>query len=143
MKPETNLFLRSLIGVKKSSLRRQIDEALDTPGFSKEDGNQLVAALKEISKCNDALTALRKESREQQPATPPLSQEVIEATRTALRNNLASMERSAHCLMGILALPYAHPGVVKDLADAQRLRDLAHRALDEFNAVYPEKSEKK
>lgn len=73
---------------------------------------------------------------------PSLTPEVIKATRTALRNNLASAERSVHCLMGIMALPYTHPGVVKDLTDAQRLRDLARRALDEFNAVYPEEVRK-
>lgn len=73
---------------------------------------------------------------------PSLSPEVINVTRTALRNNLASMEKSVRCLMGTMVLPYTHPNVSKELTDARRLCDLARRALDEFNAAYPEEVRK-
>lgn len=131
MKPETNLFLRSLIGVKKSSLRRQIDEALDTPGFSKEDGNQLVAALNEISKCNDALTALRKESREQHPATPPLSPETVRIIRRSLKVHLDAVESSFMAFAPLFRDEEAKARAESDVIAARR-------ALNEFNAAYPE-----
>lgn len=131
MKPETNLFLRSLVGREKSRLKQQINEILNTPGFSVEGGNQLVAALNERSKCNDALTALREESREQHPATPHFSPETVRIIRRSLKVHRVAVESSF-----MMFSPLFRDEEAKARAESDVIA--ARRALDELNAVYPE-----
>lgn len=98
-----------------------------------------------VGQMTELLKSLTPDDRPKCPKAvfqPSLSPEVINATRTALRNNLASAEKTVRGLMGIMVLPYTHPSVRKELTDARCLCDLARRALNEFNEAYPEKEEK-
>lgn len=159
MKPETNLFLRSLIGKEKARLIAEKTRIVSancsqSPASLRlppEDVAKIIQIDRDAKELNDALSELKEEAKKQNHSgksptvmlveefrTPSLSPEVINATRTALRNNLASAKKTVRGLMGIMVLPYTHPGVSKELTDARCLCDLAHRALEEFNAVYPE-----
>lgn len=142
MKPETNLFLRSLVGREKSRLKQQIDEILNTPGFSAEGGNQLVAALTERSKCNDALTALREESREQYPATPPLSDDTANRIRKALGLYVDTLRKAAASVGELLQLLPDDKKLIQARFDAFRLIEQARQDLNEFNAAFPEEVRK-
>lgn len=152
MKPETNLFLRSLIGKEKARLIAEKSRIVSancsqSPASLRlppEDVDKIIQIDRDAKELNSALSELKKEAKKQDnpSTTPHFSPEIIEETRTALRNNLASAEKSVRALMGIMVLPFTHPSVSKDLTDARRLYDLARRALDEFNAVYPEEARK-
>lgn len=120
MKTETNLYLRSLIGEKKSALREAHDE--------------------ELRKLNDALTALRSEESKKQP--PALSEKTVEAIRQLLEISLdcanEMSERATH-IMPLLPFGEAQDNII--LAAKAKI-EKATTALNEFNAAYPAKKSK-
>lgn len=169
MKPETNLFLRSLIGKEKARLIAEKSRIVSancsqSPASLRlppEDVDKIIQIDRDAKELNSALSELKEEAKKQDnlgkkapfivrddfpippsESTPHFSPEIIEEMRSALRNNLASAERSVRCLMGIMVLPCTHPSVSKELTDARRLCALARRALDEFDAAYPEEARK-
>lgn len=126
MKTETNLYLRSLCGEKKSALREAHDE--------------------ELRKLNDALTALRSEEPQKQPCStvPPLSEKTVETIRHLLEIYL----RSANEMLGQIKciLSFAPVGKEKErdeiIQKANTKVSEATTALNEFNAAYPAKKSK-
>ena len=121
MKTETNLYLRSLCGEKKSALREAHDE--------------------ELRKLNDALTALRSEESQKQQI-PALSEKTVEAIRQLLEISLdcanQMSERATH-IMPLLPFGEAQDNII--LAAKVKI-DKATAALNEFNAAYPAKKSK-
>ena len=121
MKTEANLYLRSLVGEKKSALREAYDE--------------------ELRKLNDALTALRTE--EPQKQTPALSEETVEFIRQLLKISLdCTREMSDRVKKITPLLPF---GEAQDnlILAAKVKEDKATTALNEFNAAYPKKPKSK
>ncbi len=121
MKTETNLYLRSLCGEKKSALREAHDE--------------------ELRKLNDAITALRTD--ESQKQTPALSEETVESIRRLLKIDLDcvnEMSAKAKCMAPLIPSGEAQDNFI--LA-AKVKTDVATKALKEFNAAYPEKPKSK
>lgn len=122
MKTETNLYLRSLCGEKKSALREAHDE--------------------ELRKLNDALTALRTEESKKQP-TPALSEKTVEFIRQLLKISLdCTREMSDRVKKITPLLPF---GEAQDnlILAAKVKEDTATTALNEFNTAYPKKPESK
>jgi len=121
MKTETNLYLRSLCGEKKSALREAHDE--------------------ELRNLNDALTALRSEESQKQP--PALSEKTVDAIRQLLKISLdCTREMSDRVKKITPLLPF---GEAQDnlILAAKVKEDKATTALNEFNAAYPKKPESK
>lgn len=121
MKTETNIYLRSLCGEKKSALREAHDE--------------------ELRKLNDALTALRTEESKKQP--PALSEDTVDAIRHLLEINLESANEMSDRVAHITSLLSFHEGQSSILLSAQARVCEATTALNEFNAAYPKKPESK
>ena len=121
MKTETNLYLRSLCGEKKSALREAHDE--------------------ELRKLNDALTALRTEETQKQPCStvPPLSEKTVEAIRQLLEIDLECANEASDKVNKFL--PLLPSGKDRDsiVLKAQTAVANATTALREFNAAYPVK----
>lgn len=122
MKTETNLYLRSLCGEKKSALREAHDE--------------------ELRKLNDALTALRSEESQKQQI-PALSEKTVELTRHLLEIRLKSANKMSDDVKYFL--PFVPVGEERDkiVLDVKTKVDEATTALNEFNAAYPKKPESK
>ena len=122
MKTETNLYLRSLCGEKKSALREAHDE--------------------ELRKLNDALTALRSEESQKQQI-PALSEKTVDAIRHLLEINLGSANEMLGQIKCILS--FAPVGKERDeiILKANTKVSEATTALNEFNAAYPKKPESK
>lgn len=122
MKTETNLYLRSLCGEKKSALREAHDE--------------------ELRKLNDALTALRTEESQKQP--PALSEKTVDAIRNLLDIHLNSANEMLGQIKCILS--FAPVGKEKErdeiIQKANTKVSEATTALNEFNAAYPAKKSK-
>lgn len=122
MKTETNLYLRSLCGEKKSALREAYDE--------------------ELRKLNDALTALRSEESQKQQI-PALSEKTVDAIRHLLEINLNSANEMLGQIKCILS--FAPVGKERDeiIPKANTKVSEATTALNEFNTAYPKKPESK
>ena len=125
MKTETNLYLRSLVGEKKSALC----------GYHEE----------ELHRLNDALTALRTEETQKQPCStvPPLSEKTVEVIRQLLKISLdCTREMSDRVKKITPLLPF---GEAQDnlILAAKGKEDKLTTALNEFTAAYPEKPKSK
>ena len=121
MKTETNLYLRSLCGEKKSALREAHDE--------------------ELRKLNDALTALRTE--ESQKQTPALSEKTVELIRHLLEIHLRSANEMSDQIKCILPLIPAGEELDKIILKANTKVSEATTALNEFGTAYPKKPKSK
>lgn len=121
MKTETNLYLRSLCGEKKSALREAHDE--------------------ELRELNDALTALRTEGSQKQ--TPALSEKTVEVIRQLLEIDLKCANEASDKVNKFL--PLLPSGKDRDsiVLKAKAVVANATTALNEFNAAYPKKPESK
>lgn len=126
MKTETNLYLRSLVGEKKSALREAHDE--------------------ELRKLNDALTELRTEEPQKQPCStiPPLSEKTVEAIRQLLEIDLECANEASDKVNKFLSL-IAPSDKDRDsiVLKAQTVVVNATTVLNEFNAAYPKKPKSK
>lgn len=122
MKTETNLYLRSLCGEKKSALREAHDE--------------------ELRKLNDALTALRSEESQKQQI-PALSEKTVEAIRHLLEIRLESADKMLHDIKCILSFVPVSEERDKIVLETKTKVSEATTALNEFNAAYPKKPESK
>lgn len=152
MKPETNLFLRSLIGKEKARLRAEktrivSDNCAQTPAslrLSPEDVDKIIQIDRDVKELNSALSELREKAEKQahlgeshtliftdEFQTTSLSPETIEI----IRNVLASRKEIAESTFRQFK-PFFHDEEAKASARAQV--NSACRALTEFNAVYPE-----
>ena len=125
MKTETNLYLRSLVGEKKSTLREVYDE--------------------ELAKLNDALTALRTEESQKQPCStvPPLSEKTVETIRHLLEIYLRSANEMSDQVKCILPLIPAGEKLDKISLDVKTKISEATTALKEFGTAYPKKPKSK
>lgn len=121
MKPETNLFLRALIGEKKSRL---LEETARIPlrGFP-EAADRIIQINQELKALNSAFSELNVLS----PETVKIIRRSLEVHKDAAETILATVAAFAS-------------GEVKETAEAKV--SSACRALDEFNAVYPEEVRK-
>lgn len=122
MKTETNLYLRSLCGEKKSALREAHDE--------------------ELRKLNDALTALRSEESQKQQI-PALSEKTVDAIRHLLEIRLKSANKMSDEIKYILPLVPVGEERDKIVLDVKAKVREAATSLNEFNAAYPKKPESK
>lgn len=122
MKTETNLYLRSLCGEKKSALREAHDE--------------------ELRKLNDALTALHSEESQKQQI-PALSEKTVEAIRHLLEIRLESADKMLHDIKCILSFVPVSEERDKIVLETKTKVSEATTALNEFNAAYPKKPESK
>ena len=122
MKTETNLYLRSLCGEKKSALREAHEE--------------------ELRKLNDALTALRSEESKKQ--THALSEETVEFIRQLLEIHLKSSNKMSDDIKKYI-LPFVPVGEERDkfVLNVKAEVDETTTALNEFTAAYPKKPESK
>lgn len=123
MKTETNLYLRSLCGEKKSALREAHDE--------------------ELRKLNDALTALRSEESPKQQI-PALSEETVEFIRQLLEIHLESSNKMSDGIKKYI-LPFVPVGEERDKFVLNVKAEVGETttALNEFNTAYPQKTESK
>lgn len=170
MKPETNLFLRSLIGKEKSRLLTektrivsancsQSPESLRLPP---EDVDKIIQIDRDAKELNSALSELKEEAKKQDhlgkkapfivrddfpippsESTPHFSPEIIEEMRSALRNNVMASDSAVKFLQRIADGCAISPGWLQSLSNLQKRRDIARLAAKVFDAAYPEKSEKK
>lgn len=120
MKTETNLYLRSLCGEKKSALREAHDE--------------------ELRKLNDALTALRTEESKKQ--SPALSEKTVDTIRRLLEIRLESADKLLHDIKYIIHFVPVGEERDKIVLEVKTKVSEATTALNEFNAAYPAKKSK-
>lgn len=170
MKPETNLFLRSLIGKEKSRLLTektrivsancsQSPESLRLPP---EDVDKIIQIDRDAKELNSALSELKEDAKKQDhlgekapfivrddfpipspESTPHFSPEIIEEMRSALRINVSASDSALKLMQRIADGCAISPGFLQSLSNLQKRRDIARLAAKVFDAAYPEKSEKK
>lgn len=152
MKPETNLFLRSLLGEKKARLRAEKtrivgNNCAQLPAslrLSPEDVYTIIQINRDTKELNSALSELREEAKKQAPLgkshtliftdecpTTSLSPETIEIIRDVLELRKETAESTFRQFK-----PFFRDEDAKESAKAHV--NSFRRALDEFNAVYPE-----
>lgn len=150
MKPETNLFLRALIGEKKSRL---LEEDARIPlRCSPEDADRIIQINQELKSLNSALSELKADARQYAtvkepelvdrpriPTIPILSGETVQIIREALDTDV----RSAEGAYFFTKFALADINLGSSDANSQALRktkeicDRIRRAKEEFNALYP------
>lgn len=155
MKPETNLFLRALIGEKKSRLL--VEDARIPLRCSPEDADRIIQINQELKALNSALSELKAEDRQctaaestepvQQPLTisiPVLSPETVQVIRDSLANDVKSAENCYSFVKSTLAAVPLHDSCSSNraLREAEKICDRIRHAKDEFNALYPIPKEK-
>lgn len=150
MKPETNLFLRSLIGKEKARLRAEktrivSDNCAQTPASLRlppEDVDKIIQIDRDAKELNSALSELRGEAKKQahlgkshtliftdEFPTTSLSPETVKI----IRRSLEVHKNAAETILVTVAAFVS--GETKKSAEENV--SAACRALDEFNAVYP------
>lgn len=159
MKPETNLFLRSLIGKEKSRLLTektrivsancsQSPESLRLPP---EDVDKIIQIDRDAKELNDALSELKEDAKRQgnpsttpieSPAAPHISEDTATRIRGVLKLNVDSLKGAAEKVGALLCLLPDDKKLIQARFDAFRLIEQARQDLNEFNAAYPEKGEK-
>lgn len=155
MKPETNLFLRSLIGREKSRLLTektriisancsQSPESLRLPP---EDVDKIIQIDRDAKELNSALSELKEEAKKQDnpsptpieaPAAPHLSDDTADRIRKSLDLYVDSLRDAASKVGALLCLLPDDKKLIQARFDAFRLIEQARQDLTEFNAVYPE-----
>ena len=159
MKPETNLFLRSLIGKEKSRLLTektrivsancsQSPESLRLPP---EDVDKIIQIDRDAKELNDALSELKEEAKKRDnpipipieaPAAPHISEDTATRIRGVLKLNVDSLKGAAEKVGALLCLLPDDKKLIQARFDAFRLIEQARQDLDEFNAAYPEEVRK-
>lgn len=163
MKPETNLFLRSLIGKEKARLRAEktrivSNNCAQSPASLRlppEDVDKIIQIDRDAKELNSALSELKEEAKKQThlgkqapfivlddahittPATRPTDKD-IERIRYELDRAIAIADNVNDCIS--LIRRYSTPGIVPELflvEIAGLLRSVSN-ARTEFNVVYPE-----
>lgn len=158
MKPETNLFLRSLIGKEKSRLLTektrivsancsQSPESLRLPP---EDVDKIIQIDRDAKKLNDALSELKEEAKKQDnpsttpietPAAPHISDDTATRIRKALGLYVDALRKAAANVGELLQFLPDDKKLIQARFDAFRLIEQARQDLNEFNEAYPEKEE--
>lgn len=163
MKPETNLFLRSLIGKEKARLcaektRIVSDNCAQSPASLRlppEDVDKIIQIDRDAKELNSALSELREEAEKQAnlgknaqddaPITAPveapaprLSDDTADRIRKALGLYVDSLRDAASKVGALLDLLPDDKRLIQARFDAFRLIEQARQDLTEFNAVYPE-----
>ena len=169
MKPETNLFLRSLIGKEKARLcaektRIVSNNCAQSPAslrLSPEDVDKIIQIDRDAKALNSALSELREEAEKQDhlgkkapfivrddfpippsESTPHFSPEIIEEMRSALRNNVRASDSAVKLMQRIADGCAISPGWLQSLSNLQKRRDIARLAAKVFDAAYPEEPHK-
>lgn len=145
MKFETNLFLRTLIGEKKSRL---LEEDARIPlRCSPEAADRIIQIYQELKALNSALSELKEEEKKQDnpsttpieaPATPRLPDDTANRIRKALGLYVDTLRKAAASVGELLQLLPDDKKLIQARFDAFRLIEQARQDLDEFNAAYPE-----
>lgn len=145
MKFETNLFLRTLIGEKKSRL---LEEDARIPlRCSPEAADRIIQIYQELKALNSAFSELKEEEKKQDnpsttpieaPAAPPLPDDTANRIRKALGLYVDSLRKSAASVGELLQLLPDDKKLIQARFDAFRLIEQARQDLNEFNAAYPE-----
>lgn len=147
MKPETNLFLRSLIGKEKARLcaektRIVSNNCAQSPAslrLSPEDVDKIIQIDRDAKALNSALSELKEEAKKQDtPAAPRLSDDTANRIRKALSMYVDSLRDAASKVGALLSLLPDDKKLIHARFDAFRLIEQARQDLNEFNAVYPE-----
>lgn len=158
MKPETNLFLRSLIGKEKSRLLTektriisancsQSPESLRLPP---EDVDKIIQIDRDAKELNSALSELKEEAKKQgnpspthieAHAAPHLSDDTATRIRKALGLYVDSLRDAASKVGALLSLLPDDRKLIQARFDAFRLIEQARQDLNKFNEAYPEKEE--
>ena len=152
MRPETNLFLRSLIGKEKARLRAEktrivSNNCAQSPASLRlppEDVDKIIQIDRDTKELNSALSELREQAKKQdhlgkshtliftdECPTTSLSPETIEIIRDCLYLRKETAESTFRQFK-----PFFRDEDAKESAKAHV--NSFRRALDEFNAVYPE-----
>lgn len=155
MKPETNLFLRALIGEKKSRL---LEEDARIPiRCSPEDADRIIQINQELKALNSALSELKADARQYAtvkepelvdrtplPTIPRLSGETAQVIREALDIHVKSAECCYPVIESMVDTPFffGPKGNSKILQRAKDELANARRAKEEFNALYPAEKER-
>ena len=157
MKTETNLFLRSLIGEKKTRLIEEKSRILSL-SRSLEDADRIIQIDQGLKALHGALSELKAEARQhtaaestepvQQPRTvtiPVLSPETVPVIRDSLDAYVQSAENVYSLVKSTLTdIPlYDSVASRQALREAEKCRDTIRRAKDEFTALYPIPPKKK
>lgn len=159
MKPETNLFLRSLIGEKKARLIAEKTRIVSgncskSPASLRlppEDVDKIIQIDRDAKELNDALSELKEEAKKQDnpsttpieaPATPRLPDDTATRIRGVLKLNVDSLIGAAEKVGALLCLLPDDKKLIQARFDAFRLIEQARQDLNEFNEAYPEKEGK-
>lgn len=167
MKPETNLFLRSLIGKEKSRLltektRIVSNNCAQSPASLRlppEDVDKIIQIDRDAKKLNSALSELREEAEKQAPLgenaqddapitnpveapAPRLSDETANHIRKALGLYVDTLRKAAASVGDLLQLLPDDKKLIQARFDAFRLIEQARQDLNEFNEAYPRKGGK-
>lgn len=166
MKPETNLFLRSLIGKEKARLcaektRIVSDNCAQSPASLRlppEDVDKIIQIDRDAKELNSALSELRKEAEKQAslgenaqddaPITAPVDTPIeTQAEKPKItRSTDKDIERIRYELDRAVTIaeqvakqsPLVAPTQPLFQVEAAMLLKSVYSALTEFNAVYPE-----
>lgn len=149
MKFETNLFLRTLIGEKKSRL---LEEDARIPlRCSPEAADRIIQIYQELKALNSAFSELKEEEKKQDnpsttpietPAAPHISDDTATRIRKALGLYVDALRKAAANVGELLQLLPDDKTLIQARFDAFRLIEQARQDLDEFNAAYPEEVRK-
>lgn len=155
MKPETNLFLRSLIGKEKARLiaeKTRIVIAICSQSpvslrLPPENVAKIIQIDRDAKELNDALSELKEEAKKQDspsttpieaPATPRLPDDTANRIRKALGLYVDSLRKAAANVGELLQLLPDNKKLIQARFDAFRLIEQARQDLNEFNAAHPE-----
>lgn len=165
MKPETNLFLRSLIGKEKQRLIEEKTRIVSgncskSPASLRlppEDVDKIIQIDRDAKELNSALSELKEEAKKQNhigkkapfivrddfpippsESTPHFSPEIIEEMRSALRNNVMASDSAVKLMQRIADGSVLSLGLLQSLTNLQKRRDIARLAAKVFDAAYPE-----
>lgn len=171
MKPETNLFLRSLIGKEKQRLiaektRIVSGNCSQSPAplrLPPEDVDKIIQIDRDAKELNSALSELKEEAKKQNhlgkkapfivlddyPITAPveapaphLSDDTANRIRKALGLYVDALRKSSANVGELLQLLPDDKILIQTRFDAFRLIEQARQDLNEFNEVYPEEVRK-
>lgn len=149
MKFETNLFLRALIGEKKSRL---LEEDARIPlRCSPEDADRIIQINQELKVLNSALSELKEEEKKQDnPSTTPIEAPAPRPTDKDIERIRYELDRAITIADNVndhilLIRRYPTLGTFSELflAEIAALLRSVSNARTKFDAAYPEKSEQK
>lgn len=156
MKPETNLFLRSLIGKEKARLIAEKSRIVSancsqSPASLRlppEDVDKIIQIDRDAKELNSALSELKEEAKKQDnpsttpieaPAAPHLSDDTANRIRGVLELNLDALRKAAAKVGELLQLLPGDKILIQARFDAFRVVEQARQDLNEFNAAFPKK----